>query len=64
MLRNIRNIRNICKFRGVINSAPPSKGVTFRYSPGKGCRDSRRFLWQYPKSGIMSTVSVKWQPDQ
>ena len=48
MLRNIRNIR---KLRGVINSDTPKRVSRFVTPPCKGCRVSRRCLGQYPKLG-------------
>ena len=55
MLRNFRNFRNLFSFRGVGNNYPPSKGVTFRYSPGKGCRVSRP-----PKKKVKTKGKCGW----
>ena len=50
MLRNIRNIRNICKLRGVINSDTPKRVSRFVTPPLQGVSRFATVPWQYSKN--------------
>ena len=62
MLRNIRNIRNICKLRGVINSDTPKRVSRFVTPPLQGVSRFATVPWAVSQIGRVhsQTSALIW----